>query len=75
MVGMMIKIEEVSKRALLFAQTNGLQFTFKGKILSLEEVFSPVGILPGMIKRANKLSSLCIGTSIGADFLKKKSRC
>lgn len=43
-------------------------YTLNGRPLTLEEVFSPTGLLPGIARRADQLSSLCLGYGIGATF-------
>ena len=44
----------------------GIMFTFKGKTLSYAEVFAEEGLLPGLVKRADQLTSLCFGYNLGA---------
>ena len=43
-----------------------ISFTFKGKPMTYDEVFSARGLLPGLAKRAEQLASLAIGYGIGA---------
>jgi intracellular multiplication protein IcmS len=45
-----------------------ISYTFKGKPLPYEEVFSAHGLLPGLAKRADQLASLAIGYGIGAQI-------
>lgn len=45
-----------------------IQFTLDDKPLSFSEVFSDTGMLPALAKRADQLSSLCLGYGIGAVF-------
>lgn len=45
-----------------------ISFTFKGKPLPYEEVFSVHGLLPGLAKRADGLASMAIGYGIGAQI-------
>ena len=45
-----------------------MNFTFKDHPISLEDVFSETGLLPGLTKRANQLASLCLGYGLGATF-------
>ena len=40
-------------------------FTLKGRPLSLDELFSEAGVLPGLARRADQLSSLCLGYGLG----------
>ena len=68
----MTRIDSVSKKLIAYAEMGKLQFTFKGNVLSNEEVFSRVGMLPGIMKRVDKLMSLCLATSVGASFPKEE---
>jgi intracellular multiplication protein IcmS len=45
-----------------------VQFTLNNKPVSYSEVFSEVGYLPAIAKRADQLCSLCLGYGIGATF-------
>ena len=40
-------------------------FTLKGRPVSYAEMFTPHGILPSLAKRADQLSSLCLGYGLG----------
>ncbi len=44
------------------------RYSLNGRPLTMEEVFSNTGLLPGIAKRADQLSSLCLGYGIGATF-------
>jgi intracellular multiplication protein IcmS len=44
------------------------RYTLNGRPLAMEEVFSPTGLLAGIARRADQLSSLCLGYGIGATF-------
>lgn len=46
----------------------GASFTLKGRPISYGEIFSDTGLLPGLTKRADQLSSLCLGYGLGATF-------
>jgi intracellular multiplication protein IcmS len=43
-------------------------FTFDGKPLTYEDVFAANGLLPGLVKRADQLASLCLGYGLGATY-------
>ena|SRR5579864_8703715 len=43
-------------------------YSLNGRPMTMEEVFSPTGLLPGIARRADQLSSLCLGYGIGATF-------
>ena len=59
---------ELAKKLNLIAKALNANFTFNGKPISHEEVFSMTGLLPGLAKRADQLASLCLGYGIGATF-------
>jgi intracellular multiplication protein IcmS len=44
------------------------RFSLNGRPLTTEEVFSTSGLLPGISRRADQLSSLCLGYGIGVTF-------
>jgi intracellular multiplication protein IcmS len=46
----------------------GANFTLKGRPISYAEIFSDTGLLPGLTKRADQLSSLCLGYGLGATY-------
>lgn len=50
------------------AKSLKIQFTLDDKPISYSDVFSDVGMLPAIAKRADQLSSLCLGYGIGAVF-------
>lgn len=59
---------DVSEYMIKMARAINARFTLNGRPLTMEEVFSPTGLLPGITKRADQLSSLCMGYGIGATF-------
>lgn len=50
------------------ARTMGVRFSLNGRPMTVEEVFSPTGLLPGIARRADQLCSLCLGYGIGVTF-------
>ncbi len=44
------------------------RFSLNGRPMTIEEVFSPTGLLPAIARRADQLSSLCLGYGIGLTF-------
>ena len=44
------------------------QYSLNGRPMTMEEVFSTTGLLPGIARRADQLSSLCLGYGIGVTF-------
>lgn len=63
----MVKLQ---KQLTKIAQKLGVKFTLRSKPISFGDVFSPTGLLPGIARRADQLSSLCLGYGIGAKFEK-----
>lgn len=50
------------------ARTMGARFSLNGRPMTIEEVFSPTGLLPAIARRADQLCSLCLGYGIGVTF-------
>lgn len=50
------------------ARTMGARFVLNGRPMTIEEVFAPTGLLPAIARRADQLSSLCLGYGIGISF-------
>ncbi|MBX3709841.1 MAG: type IV secretion protein IcmS [Gammaproteobacteria bacterium] len=50
------------------ARVMNAQFTLNGRPMTMEEVFAPTGLMPGIARRADQLSSLCLGYGIGVTF-------
>lgn len=46
----------------------GCNFTLKDRPISYDEILSDTGLLPGLTKRADQLSSLCLGYGLGSSF-------
>lgn len=59
---------EISSQLVSLAKLLKVKFTYSGKVITHEEVFSPVGLLPALAKRADQLCSLCLGYGIGVTF-------
>jgi intracellular multiplication protein IcmS len=59
---------DVSQQMAKVARIMNAQFSLNGRPMTMEEVFSPTGLLPGIARRADQLSSLCLGYGIGATF-------
>ncbi len=44
------------------------QFTLRNQPISIEQVFLETGLLPAMMRRADQLSSFCLGYGLGLSF-------
>lgn len=59
---------DMSELACKVARIMGIRFSLNGRPMTVEEVFSPTGLLPGIARRADQLCSLCLGYGIGISF-------
>lgn len=59
---------DISEQMIKVARHLNGSFTLNGRPMTMEEVFAPTGLLPGMARRADQLSSLCLGYGIGVTF-------
>jgi intracellular multiplication protein IcmS len=59
---------DVSQQMIRVAQGINARFSLNGRPMTSEEVFAPTGLLPAIARRADQLSSLCLGYGIGATF-------
>ncbi len=59
---------ELKKALCAIAKALKVTFTLKDKIITYEEVFSEVGLLPAIARRADQLCLLCLGYGIGVTF-------
>lgn len=59
---------DVTQQMIRVAQKMGARFSLNGRPMTAEEVFAPTGLLPAIARRADQLSSLCLGYGIGATF-------
>ncbi len=59
---------DISQQMIKIARLLNAQFSLNGRPLMMEEVFAPTGLLAGMSRRADQLSSLCLGYGIGVTF-------
>jgi len=46
----------------------GCRYTVKGEPIGYEQVFSPTGLLPAIMRRADQLCSFCLGYGLGVTF-------
>lgn len=59
---------DVSEQMIKVARLLNARFSLNGRPMTMEEVFAPTGLLPGIARRADQLSSLCLGYGIGVTF-------
>jgi len=50
------------------AKAMGCRYTLNGEPISYEQVFSPSGLLPAILRRADQLCSFCLGYGLGLSF-------
>ncbi len=50
------------------SQSIGCQYTLKGQTVTEDQVFSLTGLLPALLRRADQLSSFCLGYGLGLSF-------
>lgn len=50
------------------AKAMGCQYTVRGEPIPHEKVFSPLGLLPSIMRRADQLCSFCMGYGLGLTF-------
>jgi intracellular multiplication protein IcmS len=58
----------MGKKLVHIAKAIGVQFTLEEKEISPEEVFAETGLLPAVLRRADQLSSFCLGYGLGITF-------
>lgn len=59
---------DISKQMAKIARMMNASFALNGRPMTMDEVFAPTGLLPGIARRADQLSSLCLGYGIGVTF-------
>ncbi len=59
---------DITKCMVLIASKLSAKFMLNNHPIKYEDVFSPTGLLPAMVRRADQLSSLCLGYGLGASF-------
>lgn len=62
----------IAEMMTLVIKTMGVGFTLNGKPMSPAEVFSDIGLMPAIARRADQLCSLCLGYGIGVSFEDEK---
>lgn len=59
---------DISECLIKVGRAMGVRFSLNGRPMTLEEVLSPTGLLPGIARRADQLALLCLGYGIGVTF-------
>ena len=59
---------ELKKALHAIAKGLSANFTLNGRAITYDEIFSEVGLLPAIARRADQLCSLCLGYGIGVSF-------
>lgn len=59
---------DLTKKLCVLAKAMKAHFTLNNRPIKYEDVFADVGLLPALARRADQLSSLCLGYGIGASF-------
>ena len=62
-------LESIAKKLTAYCEANHWEFQLRSKSCSFVEMFADFGVLPGMIKRAEKFIILCEGKASGAEFI------
>lgn len=58
----------ISEQLAAIAKAMGCQYTIKGEPVTYEHVFSTMGLLPAILRRADQLCSFCMGYGLGLTF-------
>jgi len=61
-------MRQLDKKLTAVVKKMGVTFTLKGTIIAPKEIFSEVGLLPGLTKRADQLAQLCLGYGLGVTY-------
>jgi intracellular multiplication protein IcmS len=59
---------DMTEQLAKIARTMNARFSLNGRPMTAEEVLAPTGLLPAIARRADQLSSLCLGYGIGVTF-------
>ncbi|SRR5579883_1020194 len=58
----------ISEQLAKIARGMNARFSLNGRPMTVDEVLAPTGLLPAIARRADQLSSLCLGYGIGVTF-------
>lgn len=59
---------DLPSRFVKLAKAMKINFTLNSKPISAQEVFTDIGLMPAIARRADQLCSLCLGYGIGVSF-------
>ena len=59
---------DIKKHLVKISEALGARYYLNDRMIAMDEVFSDVGLLPALSRRADQLCSLCLGYGIGASF-------
>lgn len=59
---------DVASQVGAIAKELGCTYTLKGQVVDPMMVFTANGLLPAIMRRADQLSSFCLGYGLGVDF-------
>jgi intracellular multiplication protein IcmS len=59
---------DISKSMVMIVSKMKAKFFLNNHPIKHEDIFSPTGLLPAIVRRADQLSSLCLGYGLGASF-------
>lgn len=59
---------DISTCMAIIANQLKAKFYLNDRFIGFDEVFSETGLLPGIVKRAHQLSTLCLGYGLGATY-------
>ena len=59
---------DITQQLSAVAAAMGCQYTIKGESIAYDKVFSPTGLLPAIMRRADQLCSFCLGYGLGLTF-------
>ena len=59
---------DINKQLIAVAKALRCNFTLRDQPIAVEQVFSDIGLLPAIMRRADQLSSFCLGYGLGLSF-------
>ena len=61
-------MQELQQKLASISRYMGVTFTLKSSPITTTEMFAETGLMPGLVKRADQLASLCFGYGLGATY-------